>query len=111
MKKTVYLMESFVTYVNKGSVEIDLDYFPELKDMTNEELAKELASGDYFVDGWLNEIRPKELPESMKEEYLNEDGEVEYDTTDLMPLWEVHNEAMVDFDKIKNEEHYFLVND
>ena len=104
-------MESFVTYVNKGSIEIDLDYFPELKELSNDELAKELASGDYFVDGWLNEIRPKELPESMKEEYLNEDGEVEYDTTDLMPLWEVHNEAMVDFDKIKNEEHYFLVND
>jgi hypothetical protein len=109
MKKTVYLMESFVTYVNKGSVEIDLDYFPELKDLNNEELAAELASGDYFVDGWLSEIRPKELPDNMKEEYVNEDGEVEYDTTDLMPLWEVHNEAMTEFDKIKNEEHYFIV--
>ena len=104
-------MESYVTYVNKGSVELDLDYFPEFKDMSNEQIAKELAKGDYLVDGWLNEIRPKELPESLKEQYLNEDGESEYDTSELMPLWEVHNEAMVDFDKIKNEEHYFLVAD
>jgi len=111
MKKTVYMMESYITYVNKGSVEIDLDYFPEFQSLTNEQIAEKLASGDYFVDGWLNEIRPKELPENLKEDYMNEDGEVEYDTSDLMPLWDVHNEAMVDFDKIKNEEHYFLVSD
>ena len=111
MKKTVYMMESYITYVNKGSVEIDLDYFPELQGLTNEEIAKKLASGDYFLDGWLNEIKPKELPENLKEDYMNEDGEVEYDTSDLMPLWDAHNEADVEFDKIKNEEHYFIVDD
>jgi hypothetical protein len=111
MKKTVYLMESFITYVNKGNVELDLDYFPELKDLSNEELATKLASDDYYVNSWLGEIRPKELPEHLKEEYINEDGEFEYDTEDLVPLWEFHSEAPADFDKIKNEEHYFIVED
>lgn len=104
-------MESFITYVNKGSVEIDLDYFPELQNLTNEQLAEELASGKYYVDSWSGEIKPKELPEKFKEEYINEDGEVEYNTEEFVELWDWHREADVDFDKIKNEEHYFLVSD
>lgn len=112
MKKTVYLLESYMTYVNKGSLEIDLDYFPEFKDLTNEEIAQELANGEYFVSDFSNEIRPKSidhLPESIKEEWINEDGEIDYSSQEMMTLWDCHREADVDFDKIKNEEHYFLV--
>lgn len=109
-------MESYMTYVNKGSVEINLDMFPHLKDMNNEELAEELATGDYVVDGFINEIRPKtfeDLPQEFKEDYLDENGEVveDYDTEDFCSLWDYHRESDVDFDKIKNEEHYFYITD
>jgi TPR repeat protein len=111
MKKTVYLMESFVTYVNKGSVDIDLDYFPQLQGLTGDQLAEELASGEYLVDTGLGEIRPKEPPEELKEMYTNEDGEIEYGTDDFVALWDYHREAEVDFDKIKDEKSYFYVRD
>lgn len=104
-------MESYMTYVNKGSVEIDLDYFPEFEDLTDEEIAEELASGEYFVND-NNSIMPKSidhLSEEIKEEWKDEDGSNLYDSSDYMSLWDCHNEADVDFDKIKNEEHYFLV--
>lgn len=108
-------MESFITYVNKGSVEIDLDYFPELQGLTNEELQEELKSGKYYVSPMNNEIMPKELPENIseeiKEEWSDGEGGTCYDSEDFVSLWDWHNESEVDFDKIKNEEHYFLVQD
>lgn len=112
MKKKVYLMESFITYVNKGSVELDMDYFPELAGLSNGEIAQKLASGKYYVD-WEGEVMPEKLPESLtpeiKAQWEDEDGSIAYDTEEMNTLWEYHNESEVDFDKIKNEEAYFIV--
>ena len=105
------MMESFMTYVNKGSVELDLDYFPEFEDMTDEEIAEKLRTGEYFVTD-SNEIMPKSLDhlsKEIQEEWHDEDGNISYDSGEYSTLWDVHNQADVDFDKIKNEEHYFLV--
>lgn len=104
-------MESFVTYVNKGCVKLDMDYFPEFEGLSNEEIAQKLADGKYYVND-NNEIMPatiEHLSEEIKEDWKDVDGNLEYDSEGYMTLWEVHNESDVDFDKIKNEEHYFLV--
>lgn len=104
-------MESYMTYVNKGSVELDMTYFPEFEDLTNEEIAEELASGKYYVND-SNEIMPASLDhlsEEIKEEWKDVDGNIDYDAEEYPTLWEIHNDSDVDFDKIKNEEHYFLV--
>jgi hypothetical protein len=113
MKKKVYMMESYVTYVNKGALELDLEYFPELQGLSDEQIAKELEDGKYYVADWSNEIMPKQLPETIsekiKQDWTSEDGELEYDSENLCPLWEWHRESEVVFDKIKNEESYFIV--
>lgn len=104
-------MESFVTYVNKGSVELDLTYFPEFQGLSDEEIAQKLADGKYYVND-SNQIMPatlEHLPQEIKDEWTDVDGNIDYDAEEYPTLWEVHNESDVDFDKIKNEEHYFLV--
>lgn len=102
-------MESYMTYVNKGSVIIDLDKCTKLKDLTNEEIAEELGQGNYVTDG--TGVYPTdfaELSDEIKEDFEGEEDYKEY-ISDMMSMWDYHNESELDFDKIKNEEHYFLV--
>lgn len=124
---TLNMCESYVTYTNKGKVKIDVNYFPQLKNKTKEEIAEwvTINSDSLYIDcytGWLypsllvtkeefiinygfSDLSGKELEDALDEEGW--DGEYESET-DRIPLREYFQNASVEFDKIKNEEHYFV---
>ena len=104
--KTVHMCESFVTYINKGSIKMDLDKFPNLVGKTNKEINDWITSnGDTLFVNWEGEIRLNSC-HYYEEGELEEGEEPEVDP-DSIPLWEYFNNAGVEFDKIKDEERYF----
>lgn len=113
MEKKLYMMESFVTYVNKGYITIDTDMFPEFEGKTNEQIQEMINSKDYRVDADLNMLVPAKPTDALIEKagYQDENGVGYYNIEDTMDLWDYHNESDVDFDKIKNEESYLIVGD
>ena len=124
---TLHMCESYITYTNKGQVKIDVNYFPQLKDKTKQEVAKWVTENidNLYIDtyyGWvfpskivtkeefilnngLEDLSGKELEDALVEEGW--EGEYESED-DRIPLHEFFNESGVVFDKIKNEEHYFI---
>lgn len=112
-KKTVRLMESFVTYECRGDVNLNLDIFPELKDKTNEEIQNWLNSNfdDLYIDSFNQELRKdcyyNYTPEEWDEMVVNgEDPEVNVDVITLSEYW---SDSGVVWDKIKSEEKKMFI--
>jgi len=101
-----------MTYVNKGSVEMDMQYFPEFEGLSNEQIAEKLKEGQYYVD-WEGNVLPLQLPqnisEEIKDQWRDEDGSIIYGVEEMSTLWDYHNESETEFDKIKDEKAYFIV--
>ena len=106
-------MESIETFVNKGHITVNTDYFPEFEGKSNEEIQEMINSGEYYVDVDLGELMPKSPSYELMEQlgYLDENGVVDYDVSRLENLWTYHNECDVNFDKIKNEKSYIIIED
>lgn len=121
-KIKLHMCESWITYANKGQVDIDIAYFPLLKEKTKEEVAKWVTENakDLWIDQNSGIIFPSQT--TTKEEYIKENEldvditaedledegwEGEYKDENRVSLWSYFNDASIDFEKIKNEEHYF----
>lgn len=121
-KIKLHMCESWITYANKGQVDIDIAYFPLLKEKTKEEVAKWVTENakDLWIDQNSGIIFPSQT--TTKEEYIKENDldvnitaedledegwEGEYKDENRVSLWSYFNDASIDFEKIKNEEHYF----
>jgi len=121
-KIKLHMCESWVTHANKGQVDIDISYFPLLKEKTKEEVAEWVTENakDLWIDQNSGIIFPSQT--TTKEEYIKENEldfnittedledegwEGEYKDDNRVSLWSYFNDAPLDFEKIKNEEHYF----
>lgn len=121
-KIKLHMCESWITYANKGQVDIDIAYFPLLKEKTKEEVAKWVTENakDLWIDQNSGIIFPSQT--TTKEEYIKENDldvnitaedledegwEGEYKDENRVSLWSYFNDASIDFEKIKNEEHFF----
>lgn len=64
----IYQTESFTTYVVREPITIDLDYYPELEGMTNEEIVDYLGSNSY-------DMKPQngEYYDSLSDELMDKD--------------------------------------
>ena len=122
LKYKLHMCESWVTYANKGQVDIDIKYFPDLKDKNKDDVAKWVTENakNLWIDKNSGTIFPSQI--ITKQEFIQENGleanlsdedlkdegwEEDYKDSNREPLWDYFNEAPVDFNKIKNEEHYF----
>ena len=121
-KIKLHMCESWVTHANKGQVDIDISYFPLLKEKTKEEVAEWVTENakDLWIDQNSGIIFPSQT--TTKEEYIKENEldvnittkdledegwEGEYKDENRVSLRSYFNDAPIDFEKIKNEEHYF----
>jgi hypothetical protein len=113
MIKNINLMESYTTYVNKGSIRVETDIFPEFVGKTNSEISELINNGKYYVDEDSKQLLPIPLTKDNLETlgYLDEDGESAYDGGDLIYLWEYHGYCGAKFDKIKENKIYVTVTD
>jgi hypothetical protein len=121
----LHMCESYVTYTNKGEVNIDIRYFPELEGKTKQEVAtwvtenahklyinyygwilptEKVTTQEFILNNGFEDLTGKELEDALKDENWNGEEEAE---DDRVPLWNHFEESGVIFDKIKNEEHYF----
>lgn len=122
-KIKLHMCESWITYANKGQVDIDIAYFPLLKEKTREDVAKWVTEN--AKDLWIDQnsgiifpsqtttkeefIKENELDINITAEDLEDEGwEGEYKDENRVSLWSYFNDAPIDFEKIKNEENYFL---
>lgn len=100
-----------MTYVNKGSIRVETDIFPEFNGKTNKEISELINNGKYYVDADSNQLLPIPLTAEHLETlgYLDEDGESAYDVGDVMDLWKYHANCDIKFDKIKDNKIYVTV--
>jgi predicted RNA-binding protein with RPS1 domain len=121
-KYKLHMIESWVTYSNKGQVDIDTNYFPILKDKNKDDVAKWVTDNakNLWIDTNSGVIFPSQtitkqefiqeggLEDNISDEDIKDEGwEGDYKDKNREPLLDYFNEAMEDFNKIKNEEHYF----
>lgn len=104
------MCESFVTYINKGSLELNMEDFPELQGKTNQEINIWLSenSNDLYVN-WEGRIRKDNL--MVYEEDELEEGDLPEEDDEAVILSDYFRDAGVAFDKIKNEDSYFVTED
>jgi hypothetical protein len=115
-KKSVRLMESFITYENHGDIVFNFDHFPELEGKSNEELQDWLNQHycDLYIDCNTLELR-KDNKIVYEEEDLayyaeNPDEKPEDDIDeDIWELAEFWSQTEVEWDRIKCEERTMYV--
>ena len=109
-------MESFITYENHGDVTLNLDYFPELKDKTDDEIQEWLNQNysELYVHVYSNEFRKdnKIVYDEEELEYYKEnpdekpESDIDEDVVELCEYW---SGTEVVWDKIKCEEKTMFV--
>ena len=113
------MMESFVTYENKGAITVNPNYFSALVGKTSQEAAKWLSENiwDLYVDADTGEIFPSN--KISKDEFMDEYGVEEEDLDDegwnegligesRIPMMDYFSQREVISDRIKAEEKYFI---
>jgi hypothetical protein len=102
--------EQYMTICGKGYVKINLDDFPELEGKSNSEINTWINDNadDLWVN-WEGYIRKDNFV--IYEEGELEEGEEPMIDDHAVPLWDYHNESEITWDKIKNEEKYFIYQD